>query len=119
PAAVAKPGGRGLAGPVARAGRVVGALAAAMAGGAARRAVLAPRVAPADLRSHRLRNDDRRRVGGRVSERDLPDVRGAPRAASPADRAVEPRVDRDVSPRSACRPGAGDDPVVRSLAPRW
>ena len=73
------PGGlrRRLARGVARARREARALDDPVAGGADRRSVLAPRVAPARLRAHRMSGDGHRRVGRRLPQRHLPGA-GAP-----------------------------------------
>ena len=91
---------------------------AALARGAARRAVLAPRVAATRLRPHRVPDDDRRGLGRRLPQQHAAHVRGAHVPEAPARRALEPHVDRHVPARTAHRPRAGADPLVRPLAAR-
>ena len=119
--APAGPGGlRGrLARGVAAAHRGHRAVGAALARGAARRAVLAPRVAAARLRPHRLPDDDRRRLGRRVPQQHVAHVRGAALPEAPADRAVEPHVDRHVAARARTSTSCPElMPLVRPLAAR-
>ena len=93
-------------------------MAPALARGAARRPVLAPRVAPARLRAHRVPDHARRRLGGRLPEQHVPDVRGARLPQAAARRPLEPHVDRDVASRAAHRPRPRAHPLVPALALR-
>ena len=95
------------------------AVAAAMAGGAARLGVLAARLGAAGVRPDRVRDDAGRRLGRRLPQQHVPHRAGAARerhAAPAAARAVEPHVDGDVAAGAAHRPGAGDGPLVGPLA---
>ena len=109
---------RRLARRVAAADRGHRAVAPALARGAGRRAVLAPRVAPPAVRPHHVPDDDRRRLGRRVHEHRAPRVRGDVVPAARDHRAMEPHVDGDVDPRAAHRPRARARPLVLAVAAR-
>ncbi len=110
--------GDGWRDAVARARRAGRAVAPALARGADGRPVLAPRIASAGLRADRLPDHADRRLGGRLPQQHLPDVRGAPLPEATARRAVEPHVARDLRARAEHRPRAGARALVRPLAPR-
>ncbi len=113
--------GDGLARRVAASARRPRTLAAALDRGADDSAVLAARLAAARLRRDHRRHHDRRRLGGRLPQQHLPDVRRPERRRHPgaADRrAVEPHVGRHRAARPAHRPRGRDGPLVRPLAAR-
>ena len=94
------------------------AVAPALARGAGRRAVLAPRIASAELRADHVPDDDRRRLGRRLHEHRAARLRGVDLSAARDHRAVGARVHGHVDPGPAHRSRARADPLVLPLAPR-
>ena len=80
------------------------------------RRLLALRIAPPRLRPDRGGDHDRRRVGRRLSQQHVADVRAAPLSDTIGDRTVGPRVDGHLVARAEHRPCPRDDPLVGSLA---
>src|SRR6266496_3227939 len=89
-----------------------------MARGAARRPVLAARLAASRLRPDLVPDHAGRRLGGRVSQQHVPDLRGAPLPEAAAARALEPHVPGGVASRAPSRPRSGARALVSALALR-
>ena len=109
---------RRLARGVAAAHRGNGAVAPALARGAGRRAVLATRIASAELRADHVPDDDRRRLGRRLHEHRAARLRGVDLSAARDHRAMGARLHGDVDPGPAHRSRARAHPLVLPLAPR-
>ena len=69
-----------------------------------------------DYDADRGGDHDRRRVGRRLSQQHVADVRAAPLSDTIGDRTVGPRIDGHLVARAERRPGPRDDPLVGSLA---
>ena len=70
------------------------------------------------LRADRDPDDDRRGVGRRVPQQQLPHVRAAAGRARAAHRAVGAHEPGELAARAAHRPRPGDDPLLRHVAAR-
>ena len=93
-------------------------VAAALARGADRRALLASRLGQAGVRPDRLPDDDRGRLGRRVHEHRVPRLRGPHVPETRHPRPLGPRLHCNRAARATHRPRAGADPLVPPLARR-
>ncbi len=85
-------------------------------GGATGRAVLAAWFGAAPVRTHRVPDDDRRRMGRRISQQHISHVRTPSLREGTVDRAVEPHGPLNLPSGTAHRPRAGDDHLLRQVA---
>ena len=92
------------------------AVGAHVAGAPAPRRLLEAGLALRRLRGHRVPHDDRRRLGGRISQQLVPHVRAPDLPEAVGLRAVGACRDRHVAARTEPRPDARAHPVVGPLA---